>query len=242
MHAAPVVILTREHEDNLPLMDRLAALGIEILEYPCIASRIIPYAGGQLAGRDLEDFKVIAFASKRGVAGMRLVADRLKYSGALLAAVGETTASAINDLLGRKADLIAEPQTGEGLARAIIGRLPSSAPVLYVQGNKGTGEFKKLLEANNFEVCDLVVYENYFPEMVPLEINQQAIAVFASPSAAEAFFETNMHLKDVVQSMAIGPTTEQALKSMGVKDIAVAPKPAVEPLAETIRMLIKSGG
>ena len=187
MHAAPIVILTREHEDNLPLRDRLAALGIETLEYPCIATRIIPYAGGRLGERDLEDFKVIAFASKRGVVGMRLVADRLKYSGALLAAVGESTASALNDLVGRKADLIAEPQTGEGLARAIIARLPSPVPILYVQGNKGTGEFKKLLAKKNFEVYDLVVYENYFPQMVPLEIDRPALAVFASPSAAEAF-------------------------------------------------------
>ncbi len=72
MPPAPVVIVTREHEDNLPLIHRLEEMGLETLAYPCIATRIVPYTGEPLAsGKKLQDFKVVAFASRRGVAGMK---------------------------------------------------------------------------------------------------------------------------------------------------------------------------
>jgi uroporphyrinogen-III synthase len=95
---------------------------------------------------------------------------------------------------------------------------------------------------NGFEVCDLVVYENYMPEVVPLELERPAIAVFASPSAADAFFWANTHLKDVVWCAAIGPTTEQALNKLGAKKISIAQKPDNDHLLQTVLDLVRSGG
>jgi len=243
MPSAPVVVVTREHEDNLPLIRRLGEMGVETLEYPCIATRIIPYTGEPLcSGKKLDDFRAVAFASKRGVEGMRQAAASLKNSKALLAAVGEGTALAIQNIIGRKADLIAEPQTGEGLAKAIIARLEKPAPVLYVQGNKTTGELRSILTKKGFEVCDLVVYENYAPRVERLELKGPAIAVFASPSAGETFFAANSHLKDTAFCVAIGPTTEKFLKTLGIKKIAAASKPGLEELVSAISGLVNRGG
>jgi len=244
MPSALVVILTREHEDNLALLERLNQLNIETLEYPCIATRLIPFSGKTVcSGQKLEDFKVIAFASKRGVAGMRPVAAALaKNSRIVMAAVGEATARAFEDMAGRKADIVAESQTGEGLAKAIIAKFPKPVAVLYVQGNKTTGEFKDLLLQKGFEVCDLKVYENFAPEVKPLKLDRPAIAVFASPSAAQAFFAANSHLLKTIACVAIGPTTRKALVNLGSKNILVAARPGVEELVAAVQCLIKNGG
>ncbi len=237
-----IVILTREFEDNLSLADSLRERGVEAYQYPCIASRILPYAGGEICpGKKLENFRVVAFTSKRGVAGMKPVYQRLKKSNQLLAAVGEATAKAIEREIGRKAEIIAEPQTGEGLAQAIIKKLKEPAPALYVQGNKTTGEFKKIMEQNGFLVCDLVVYENYPPELKPLRLKNQLIAVFASPSAAKLFFKVNPGLKDTVTCVAIGPTTGKFLGGIGVKRMVVATRPDPDYLMECILKTIAEG-
>jgi len=242
MPADPIVILTREPEDNLALADKLKERGIETYDYPCLATRLLPYHGREICrGKKLEDFQVVAFTSKRGVAGMKPVFKRLKDSAQILAAVGDATAKAIEQEIGRKAGIIAEPQTGEGLAKAIIAKLKTPAPVLYVQGDKTSGEFKKILKQNGFIICGLVVYENYSPELKPLTLKSKALAVFASPSAAKLFFKVNPHLKNSLSCIAIGPTTEKFLTSIGIKRIAVASRPDPDYLIKCILKTIAEG-
>jgi uroporphyrinogen-III synthase len=241
--SAPLVILTREHDDNLALAGLLAQQGIEHLEYPCIATRLLPYAGGPLGNeKRIDDFAVIAFASRRAVAGMEPAAAELRKTPALIAAVGDATALALKEMSGRKTEIIAEPQTGEGLAKAILAKFPEPVPVLYVHGNKTTGEFHRLLLQKGFKVWDLVVYENFSPDLKALELNRAAIAVFASPSAARVFFAANSQFLESIACVAIGPTTRKALINLGVKNISIAEKPGVEELLKAIQCLTKIGG
>ena len=239
MPAHRIVILTREAEDNLGLIEKLKPYDLEILEYPCIATRLIPYSGGEICGRKLEDFAVVAFTSKRGVAGMAQVSERLLRSSQILAAVGAATAAAVEKQFGRNAELVAEPQTGEGLAQTILARFQNPVSVLYVQGAKTTGKFKRLLKKGGFEICDLVVYENLPSELKPLTLNKPALAVFASPSAAANFYHTNPLLRDSVPAVAIGPTTRKELRTLGVPRITLASKPDPDYLVECVRKIIQ---
>ncbi len=238
----PLIILTREHEDNIPLIERLNEMGMDTLEYPCISTRITPYTGGEIcAGKSLKDFRVVAFTSKRGVAGMRERREELAGSDQLLAAVGKVTAQEVEKVIGRKPDVVAHPQTGEGLARSVLAKLDKPAPVLHVRGGKTSGTFRQALEEHGFEVCELIVYENVAPEVKPLELEGPAVAVFASPSAAQCFFECNPGLSDQVYCVAIGPITAQYLESRNLKLVEVAFRPDTDHLVESIKQILKRG-
>jgi uroporphyrinogen-III synthase len=194
-----------------------------------------------VCGKRLDDFVVVAFTSKRGVAGMESVWERLGKSGQVLAAVGEKTASALEEQVGRKVDLIAEPQTGEGLAKTVLAKFQNPVSVLYVQGKQTAGKFKSLLKKKGFYICDLVVYENYAPELEPLILNKPALAVFASPSAANNFFSINPLLRYSVSAIAIGPTTKKELRKIGVSRITLASKPDPDYLVECVLKIAQGG-
>jgi uroporphyrinogen-III synthase len=236
-----IVILTREPEDNAVLEEKLAQEGIKTLSYPCISTRVIPYEGYSICGKSVSDFKIIAFTSKRAVAGMERVWRELKNSDAILAAVGNRTAEEIKARIGRKAEIIGKKQTGESLAKAIIARFNQPVSVLYVRGNKTTDEFKSLLQSNGFQVYDLIVYENYAPELKPLELNQPAIVMFASPSAVINFYRVNPLIKNTVSAVAIGESTKKELIRLGFSQIRVASKPEPDYLVECVLKLVKEG-
>lgn len=240
MPATFLVILTREPEDNARMKEKLIQHGIATLEYPCIATRLKPYQGGEICpNKTLKDFQIIAFLSKRGVAGMEPVFEELRKSKQLLAAVGPATALVIEKQIRRKAEIIAEPKTAKGLAQTITARFKNPVPVLLVRGNKTTRDFRRILEQKNFPVCDLVVYENYEPRLKPLSLRKKAIVVFASPSAARNFYRVNSHLKNKLRAVAIGPTTKKELQRIQVPRITVASQPDPDYLLECVIKLIK---
>lgn len=143
MQKNTIVVLTRERADNAPLLERLERLDIDTLEYPCIQTEIFPYQGDPIDGTAFEQFDAVAFSSRRGVRGMMPVAGRIRRSRCVLAAVGKTTALAIEKITGRKADLIARPQTGEGMAISLMEKLSPGDRVLHVRGSKTTGDVQK---------------------------------------------------------------------------------------------------
>src|SRR5512147_2864334 len=112
MPPAPVVILTQEPADNAALAGRLSGHGINTLSYPCIETRVLPYDGHTLrGGRELEDFGVIAFTSKRAAAGLFPVRERLAAAAPVVACVGEATAGEVMSWLGLKCDIAPARQT-----------------------------------------------------------------------------------------------------------------------------------
>jgi len=241
MPALPTVVLTREPADNAALAAHLDGLDVQILDYPCIASRLHPYHAGSLCcGRALEEFAALAFSSKRGVQGMAEGAPRIAESRQLLAAVGNRTAKEMEELFGRPADVVANTQTGAGLAEELSAVLSPGAAVLYVSGAQTTGQFEKGMEENGYTVCKLLVYENIQPRLEPLEgLQGRIVGVFASPSAVQRFFLVNRRLKSRVHGVAIGPTTARVLASYGLPVTVAAASPAPEDLVTAIRRCLR---
>lgn len=242
MPESPVVILTQEQTDNEHLGSKLDALGISWLSYPCIATQLLPYKGDTLpGGGELEDFKVVAFTSKRGVAGMLEVKERLLDARPIVACVGDATALEVKTLLGLDCSIRTRIQTSVGLTQAIANKLSEPAALLHPRGNKTSGEFKLTMEGQGWKVCEVVVYENIAPDMEPLGEVKTAAVVFASPSAAKRFFETNHDLTQRTSCIAIGPTTGQALHTLGAVDVIEAKQPSIDGLADSIRLNIQQG-
>jgi len=240
MQKDKILVLTREPADNAPLLERLKRLGVETLEYPCIETEMMPYGGVLVNGMALEDFDTVAFSSRRGVRGMKPVAERIRRAGFLIAAVGMATALEIENETGRKADLIAYPQSGAGMARSLKKILSPGCSVLHVRGGKTMGTFKKMMEDAGFRVHDLIVYENREPDLEPIKLPNHPIVVFASPSAAKAFYQANPDIKDRTTNIAIGQTTADYLKNLDARDIHIASRPTVEGLMACISEILQA--
>jgi uroporphyrinogen-III synthase len=238
----PVVILTREPEDNKLLADRLKDMDIDVIQYPCIRTALLPYGRDAHLpqGIELEDFQTVVFTSKRGVAGMTDAYERLAASKQRIAVVGNTTAERIEKAVGRKPDLIAYPSTSEGLASQLVCMLSTTDRVLHVRGSKSTGSFKRIMEGHGFNVTELVVYRNDSPEKEPLDPVEKAIVLFASPSAARCFFEANNDpaVTGKWSYLAIGPTTAGFLRKNGITRLFEAREPGIDSLVEKIREII----
>jgi uroporphyrinogen-III synthase len=130
---------------------------------------------------------------------------------------------------------LSDEGTGESLAALLAAQLPAGSAILHLRGSKTTGTLQRGLSAAGFSFHEEVVYENVAPSIQRLEgIPEGTLAVFASPSAARRFFAANEHLLTQVLPVAIGPTTEAALRSMGAREPEMATRPDVEALLECI--------
>jgi uroporphyrinogen-III synthase len=218
LQAGPVVVLTREREDNLPLARELASRGVPVLEIPCLATRYLEPAELHAVPA------AVAFTSRRGVRGLlRLPLHARLLSGEpvpLVCAVGSATADALL-ASGFPAGIVAEPPSGESLAEALAARLPNGARVALVRGNLRAGGMDEALERAGFVLLPVVVYENLAPDIPAMAPCPVAAVFAASPSAARRLLGANPWLRKA-SFVAIGATTEKALRDLGVRSVETA--------------------
>lgn len=237
----PIVILTREDEDNGPLLTILKKKGIKTIEYQCIKTRIIPYKDEKIKGnKRLMYFDVLVFTSKRGVYGMAEVYQQIYSSNQLIAAVGEKTAEVIEQRIGRKADLVAHPQNSRALAKLLLTKIKPGDRILHIRGNKTSGILKQILEKKGFLLHELIVYKHELPEMQPLKVYQNAIVVFASPSAVSNFFKTN-DVNKIKFYISTGPITSNHLKKLNIPRVSEAITPNPEGIVDKILQIYNGG-
>ena len=177
----PVVVLTREPEDNLELGRQLAERGVPVLEIPCVATKfLVPPAPLP------HECGAVAFLSRRGVAGLVRLAGWERFLSAVpVAAVGRATAAALA-AVGIRVALVADPPTGEVLATKLLERVHKGASwtVAVVRGTQSVGAFDEVLTRAGVTVRSVEVYENVEPEIPALAPRPVAAAFVASPSAA----------------------------------------------------------
>lgn len=216
MSARPAVVLTREHEDNLELGDKLRALGVHVREIPCLATKYVDPVAYPHGRAD-----ALVFTSKHGVRGWRrlISPDSLPqgFSWELLAAVGPVTADELI-VAGMQAQLVADPPEGRVLGRMLVDRLASGSRIVVVCGNLRAGGLDSILEKAGFKLEYVRVYENQEPK-IPILRPFPVVAVYvASPSAVKRLVENNPWFKDTL-FCSIGPTTTVALAELGVSKI-----------------------
>ncbi len=234
------VILTRESRDNEKLARLIRGNGIEVIDYPCIEIRPVELpsaAAGKIAepGR----YDAIVFTSRRSVPFfIRIMPGKQPPRQAIIAAVGGKTAQTLAEA-GLEVHVTTQEQTGEALGEALSQRLKKGDRVLYVRGNLMTGALKAILEKQEVDIDELIVYENVEPALEPLSIGGDCAVVCASPSALERFVRANPKLKDA-QFIAIGPVTARSMAEQGLKNIITAKKPDNESLRSIILDLFES--
>jgi uroporphyrinogen-III synthase len=241
MPSDPVIVLTRESEDNIELAKALLERGVLVREIPCISTRLIMPARLPEAKID-----AVTFSSRRGVRGVveQDLVEKLipQKERPLVAAVGTTTKRELESA-GITVDLVADPPKGSVLARLIMKEIEPPASIAVVRGDLRAGGMDAELEEAGFWVEPVIVYENVGPDIPRLEPTPVAAVFIASPSAAKRLVDKNPWIKGA-HYCAIGPTTAEALKNLGVgsiEEVGTELQMQVETLYQAHQRAIDSG-
>jgi uroporphyrinogen-III synthase len=206
------IVVTRAAAQAEPLVERLEALGHDVVRCPLI--RVEPI-GDDLVDPGPYDWIVVTSAN-----GAAELARRLTATPAHLAAIGSVTAEALR-VRGLRVDLVPAVATQEGL----LAELPPGRVLLAA----AEGARRLIVEERGADFVPLYRTIELRPEAPP----EGDLVLLASASAARAFAATGARIPVV----AIGPQTAAAANALGLDLAGVAESHDVEGLLDVVRSL-----
>jgi uroporphyrinogen-III synthase/uroporphyrinogen III methyltransferase/synthase len=241
-----VVAVTRLAGAEDALSERLRTLGAEVLEAPAIALAPPPsWAPLDAALAALDRTAWIAFASANAAESTAARAAEVGVAAAALArprlaAVGAATADRVTRLL-RPPDLVPPIATGAALAAA-LGPLARGERVLVPRADDGRPELVEGLAAAGVDVVAPSVYRTVAAPPDALAPLARALAAgrvdaiaFLSPSAVRSVAAAVApELLARACLAAIGPTTADALRAVGLAPVAQPARASGAALADAI--------
>jgi uroporphyrinogen-III synthase len=172
----------------------------------------------------------IFFYSPRCVQYFFEMADDNRYKNSRFAVMGPGTARAmiecdiVPDFIGN-----GNPeQTAESFCEEAY-----EQRVLFPQAENSRKSVENLI-ADQVEVIDIVVYSN-LPKK-EFSIPDSDVLVFTSPLNAQTYFE-KYPLKKEQKVLAIGKTTAEGLRNLGVLKFHIAPMPTIKGILEEIEKM-----
>jgi len=239
------IVVTRRREQSSALVSQLEARGATVLEVPAIEVGP-PSDPGPLdaALQALDDYDWVVFTSEnavRGVLGRTIVLGvppRLAGRGRRLASIGPSSSVALRAAFpDDRIDLqpVAEFRAA-GLLRAFEGaRGVRGSRVLLPASSRAGEELPAGLRALGARVDVVVAYETVEPDGLASAVERCLaegfdLAIFASPSAVEAFSDAAGEAVRGLPAAVIGPTTEAAARAAGFAVKAMASPSTTEGL------------
>ena len=253
------IAVTRAREQASELAGKLVSLGAEVIELPLITvSKEIDKQTLHDVLVELGGYDWIVFTSANGVRyffeEFHRIYDDIRSLGLLrFAAVGDTTAKAINDQHIR-VECQPKVATAEALADELIatGSL-DSAKVLVITGNLNRDTMVKKLEDARAIVDRLQVYKtektdlSNDPAAADFRSKGADALLFASSSAVQSFADQAASLKLGAQATrpiagSIGPQTSETMKKVGMPIAFEAKTPSLDALVEALVKKVGGGG
>lgn len=245
------IVITRPRESAAEWRHKLEGLGATVLELPLIQVRKdvnLETLSEVLTG--FGSYEWIVFTSVNGVkhffAEFCRVHDDIRAMGLVrIAVVGEATAAAVRELHLR-VELQPKKASGEELAKELISRESmDSAKVLVITGNQNREALVQALEEARAIVDCLPVYKTEEADLGkdPLAADFRAhgadAILFASPSAAQSFFDQAGALKLGPKAKrplagSIGATTTATMKQLGLPVDFEAAEATLESLVKAL--------
>jgi uroporphyrinogen-III synthase len=230
------VLITRPREEWETTSKVFKKHGFQPSALPLIEFRPLEFE----LPRPLEEFDYIYFGSKRAAKFfLQKVPLKRRNKTPKVIAVGEKTALYLKKHFNIETDIVLNgysEQLIEFAERGIISPGKLLAPLPKVN----TGNIEKL-GRKNFEVYTLPVYETlpikYDLDTVEQAVKNTDIVFFASPSAVNALIENLQNKTELLLNriiVAIGNTTERALKEANLKVDFKPSRPNVEVLAKEL--------
>lgn len=164
LHGKRIVVTRAAHQAG-ELDDLLRRRGAEPLPYPCIAiappadsgpldAALKRLAAGEFAWLVLTSRNAVdVVAGRLAALGLSLPAARVH-----LAAVGAATATAAEERLGLRADLVPDEFVAEELAAALLARLRPGERILLCQADSARPVLANALAGHGYEVTSVVAY------------------------------------------------------------------------------------
>ena len=245
------IVLTRPREQAIEWRQKLEALGASVLELPLIrvTKDINPGILSEVF-QELGGYEWIIFTSTNGVKyffeEFDRIHDDIRAFGLMrIAVVGEATAAAIRE---RHLRVEVQPKkaNAEELAKTLIERESmDSAKVLVVTGNRNREALVQKLEEARAIVDCLPVYKTEEanlgkdPAAVDFRAHGADALLFASPSAAQSFFDQAAALKLGPKAKrplagSIGPSTTATMKQLGLPVDFEAAEASLESVVEAL--------
>jgi uroporphyrinogen-III synthase len=177
----------------------------------------------------------VVFTSANGVKGCmaNMVRFGLEINGRHVFCLTGETLKAVLRL--PYVETIAAAKDAASLARLIV-RQKGVEQVSFICGNKRRNELPDLLQSHNIVLDEIQVYHTIIH---PKPVREKYAAVlFFSPSAAEAFFQTNILPKEAA-CFCIGTTTADEVKQFTNNRIIVAEQPSQDSMLASLKAYFK---
>ncbi len=237
------ILVTRTAEDCRRLQELVADHGIVIEPYPVLRFEPVESEAAwrqaveaEASGRERGAERWLVLASPRAVQPFRDQAIRLHGERLLelpAAAVGRSTAREAAQA-GLRVELTG-PGTGTALARELLGRLEEPALFLFPCGADRRRELPDSLRTAGHTVLEIEVYRMLrLPAAdLPAPATEIDAVVLTSPRSARYYVENLGGRPLDCLHIALGPTTRDAARSMGIQ-CRIPARPEMEALAEEL--------
>lgn len=242
------ILVTRARHQAGKLSSRLAVLGAEVIEIPAIEI-LAPLSWEPLdaALRNLQQYQWLLVTSANAV---RFIRERLaalditatSFSHLKIAAIGSTTAAALEDL-GLTISTTPEEYVAEALV-ASIGDRAGNARVLIARAAIARDVIPEALKQIGAQVDVVEAYRTLIPESSIIHIAEvfapgcppPHAATFTSSSTVTNFFQllraAGLTLPNTTRAISIGPITSQTLRDHGWQPSAEADPHDIRGLVE----------
>jgi uroporphyrinogen-III synthase len=238
------VLVTRPRERAGPLCFMLEDEGAEVMAIPFL--ELLPPSDPRPLRAAAEQVRRYSWAALASPSAVEALVEAVQRAGTLaelkqvkLAVVGPGTARAVQRS-GLVTSLAAEPATGLGLAQSLLSRLTPDDSVLFPVAEAGRREGLELLRQAGISLAEVPAYRTEglgADDAVWDELRRRPphLVVFASPRTVTAFLDGGPQARALLEGsrvVAMGPTTQAALRSHGIQAAATAERPTDEGLVE----------
>jgi uroporphyrinogen-III synthase len=246
------IVVTRRKAQASRLVDALRERGATVLEVPAIEISSPPNLGPlDTAVGELDQYDWVVVTSPNAVAALlsrmtvlglfpRLAGKRTK-----LASVGPATTAALRASfpLDQVAVEPSDDHRAAGLLAAFTDRDVAGKQVLLPASTAARDELPEGLRSRGARVNVVTAYATVEPEGLEGAVSRCLdegfdLALFASPSAVEAFSGAAGERGKGLPVAVIGPTTEAAARAAGLDVRGVASPSTVEALVATAERLL----
>lgn len=214
------------------LRDTLSELGADMIPVNVIETEEINKNQLDIEIDNISSYSWLCFTSPNGV---KIFFDTLiksgidfrKISHIKFAVIGSSTAEALKKI-GFNADIMPSVYTGKNLAYEITSKIAKNEKILILRSERGYKTLTDILEVNSYSFKDLHIYNTQsnkvFSEELTDNVSELDFIIFGSSYSAESFKENknSERLIKKAKLIAIGTTTEDALKKCGYENIITA--------------------
>ncbi|XP_021283830.1 uroporphyrinogen-III synthase, chloroplastic isoform X4 [Herrania umbratica] len=234
----PKVVVTRERGKNFKLMDALAELGINCLEFPLIQHAQGPDFDRLASVLSETAFDWIIITSPEAGSVFLEAWKAAGTPSVRVGVVGAGTASIFDNLIqSSKHSLNVAFAPSKATGKVLASELPKDGnrrcTVLYPASVKASNEIEEGLSSRGFQVMRLNTYTTVVVDHVDQIVLEKALSVpvvaVASPSAVQAWVNLISKPDSWSNSVAcIGETTASAAKRLGLRNVYFPAQPGLD--------------